>query len=470
MGYCTCLPEHGGRPSPGLNAMDAIVAFANHVVKTGFENLPSVAIRAAKTFILDTLGVGLAGSSGPMAVGLSETAETWGNRGDAHVWGSGGKHLPAPAAAMCNAYQAHNSEFDCVHEGAVVHAMTAVLPVAFAGAQRMTRVKGRDLITAVTLGVDVAAGLGVAATTGLRFFRPATAGAFGATAALGKLIGLNDLAMINAFSIVYGQCCGTMQAHSEGSMLLAMQMGFNARNAVVACDLAARGFDAPKNVLEGPFGYFKLIETRGEPMRVAKDLGKRWFVTELAHKPFPSGRATHGIIEACLELRRQHGIKAEMIDRITVQVPPLVNHLVGRPPLEKMSINYARLCARYLAARALLVGGVGFDDFTAQAYGDARTQRLAQRVTIEVRDTGDPNALTPVEVEIALTDGGRLTIGLDTVLGNPTKPLSQREHLQKFERNCMAAAHPMERQMVERLIEMVDKLDEVTNIAELLAA
>ena len=248
---------------PTRTRMDAIAAFADHVVRTRFQDLPSEAVKAAKTFILDTLGVGLAGSSGPMACELAETQETWGHRGEARVWGNG-KRLPAPAAAMCNAYQVHNSEFDCVHEEAVVHAMTVVLPVALAGAERMKGVNGRELITAVTLGVDVAAGLGVAASTGLRFFRPATAGAFGATAALGKLMGLDQPAMINAFSIAYGQCCGTMQAHSEGSMLLAMQMGFNARNAVVACDLAARGFDGPKNVLEGPFGYFKLIETGGD--------------------------------------------------------------------------------------------------------------------------------------------------------------------------------------------------------------
>ena len=79
-----------------------------------------------------------------------------------------------------------------MHEEAVVHAMTVVLPVAIAGAERMRGVSGKDLITAVTLGVDVAAGLGVAATTGLRFFRPATAGAFGGTAALGKLMGLDQ--------------------------------------------------------------------------------------------------------------------------------------------------------------------------------------------------------------------------------------------------------------------------------------
>ena len=76
-----------------------------------------------------------------------------------------------------------------------------------------------------------------------------------------------------------------------------------------------------------------------------------------------------------------------------------------------MSINYARLCARYLAARALLRGGIGFEDFTPQAYCDAQTQGLARRIAIEVRDAGDPNALTPIEVEIGLQDGARHTVG-----------------------------------------------------------
>ena len=431
--------------------MDAIAAFADHVVRTGFHDLPGDAVKSAKTFILDTLGVGLAGSCDSMARELAELQGTWGQLGEARVWGNG-KHLPAPAAAMCNAYQAHNSEFDCVHEEAVVHAMTVVLPVAIAGAERMKGVGGNDLIAAVALGVDVAAGLGVAAATGLRFFRPATAGAFGGTAALGKLMGLDQAAVVNAFSIAYGQCCGTMQAHTEGSALLAMQMGFNARNAIIACDLAARGFDGPKNVLEGPFGYFTLIETNGAPARVTSDLGRRWFVTELAHKPFPTGRATHGIIEACLKLKRQHGTQIAAIDHVTARVPPLVRHLVGRPPLEQMSANYARLCARYVAACALLGGGVGLEDFTPQAYCDAQRQALAQRIAIEV--------------EIGLHDGARHTARLDVVLGNPANPLSKDDQLQKFRRNCQAAARPPQSDTVERLIELVDRLEEVADVVE----
>ena len=446
--------------------MDAIAAFADHVVATRFQALPAEAVGAAKIFILDTLGVGIAGSGSPSARQLAEMQETWGRGDEARVWGNG-KRLPAPAAAFCNAYQAHSSEFDCLHEEAVVHAMTVVLPVAVAGAERMRGVSGEALVTAVTLGVDVAAGLGVAAASGLRFFRPATAGAFGGTAALGKLMGLDQSAMIDAFSIAYGQLCGTMQAHTEGSSLLALQMGFNARNTFVACDLAARGFEGPKNVLEGRFGYFTLFETSGSPQRVAQDLGRRWFITELAHKPFPSGRATHGILEACLELRRQPGFRASLIDRVTARVPPLVHHLVGRPPLPEMSDSYARLCASYVAAYALLEGRITAQDFTRQAYQNAQTQQLAQRIVIEAQDAGDPNALTPVEVEIALRDGSQHTRRIETVYGNPAKPLSREDHLRKFRLNCEVAARPLPSHEVDRLIERIDRLEEVSDVGEL---
>jgi 2-methylcitrate dehydratase PrpD len=121
--------------------MDAIAAFA------GMSRIPGssgTAVNAAKTFILDTLGVGLAGSSGPKAQELAHAQSIWGSGDDARVW-STGERLPAPAVALCNAYQVHNAEFDCIHEAAVAHVMTVVLPVALAGAERMARIEGRPV-------------------------------------------------------------------------------------------------------------------------------------------------------------------------------------------------------------------------------------------------------------------------------------------------------------------------------------
>ena len=452
--------------------MDAIYAFADHVIRTGYDDLPADAVAAAKIFILDTLGVGLVGSNGPWAAELVELQKAWGSGDAARVW-SYGDRVPAPAAAMCNAYQVHNCEFDCVHEGAVVHALSAVLPAALAVAEREGGIGGRDLIAAVVLGVDVACHLGVAATTGLRFFRPGTAGAFGATAALGKLLGFDRETLINAFSIAYGQLCGTMQSHTEGSMLLGMQMAFNARNAVTSADMAAAGLRGPVNILQGEFGYFGLIEETGELAPVLEKFARQWRITEMAHKPYASGRATHGVIDATLALLEGHDFAPAQVVAVRLTMPPLTEQLVGRPVQERMEINYARLCATYTVACVLQRGTISVDDFRAQAMADPETLALARTVAITVDDQGDPNALTPVDVEIELSDGRRLAEHVDVVYGHPQRAMSRDDQLAKFRRNAAGAARPLPAAQVDGLIEQIaalEQLDEVSRLVDFLIA
>ncbi len=442
---------------------DPIFAFADHVVSTKLDDVPDDAIRAAKTFILDTLGVGISGGSGPMTADLIASAASMGSRADASIWGTGRK-MPASHAAMCNAYQAHCQEFDCVHEGAVAHVMTIVLPVVLAVSERLGGVSGKRLLEAAILGVDVASALGVAAQSGLRFFRPATVGAFGGVAAAGKILGFDEARMVEAFSLVYGQVSGSMQAHTEGSGLLAMQVGFNARNAVAAVDLAAAGFTGPKEILTGDFGYFKLIEESGDPATLAAELGQRWFITEVAHKPFPSGRATHGILDGCLSLQREHGFTSEDIAAINLTVPPLIKHLVGRPPKTDMGINYARLCARYVLACAIDGGDVMMSDFTPAVYQREDRQRLANATEMTVLDAGDPNALVPIGIEIELRDGSKLGCTVKDVYGSPENPMTEAAHLAKFRKNCGDGPREMSAEQVEAMINMVEGIEDLADV------
>ncbi|MFL2934616.1 MAG: MmgE/PrpD family protein [Thalassobaculaceae bacterium] len=255
---------------------DAIERLADHVVETNFSDIPDKAIQSAKTYILDTIGVGLAGSTGLYVPELLRTyALSSAPAVTSRVLGQNAKLNPADAA-LVNGFQIHNSEFDCVHEEAVIHTMTVLLAVIFADADRRGDISGRDLLRAAVLGVDVACNLGVACTSGLQFFRPATAGAFAAVAAVGSARGYNKEELIRAFSLAYVQLSGTMQAHTEGSSLLALQIGFNARNALIACDLAENGLPGLQGVLEGRFGYFGLIEAQGDIRSVLSTLGKNW--------------------------------------------------------------------------------------------------------------------------------------------------------------------------------------------------
>ena len=452
-----------------MSDRDAIWRFAEHVVATDYDDLPESAAAATRTFLLDTLGVGVSGSAGPWTRELIETQRLSCPGGQARVW-SHGARLSAAGAAVCNAYQIHNGEFDCVHEGAVVHTFTVPVAAALAWAERAGGVGGRDFLTALALGVDVACHLGVASKSPLRFFRPATAGAFGAAAAIGRLAGFDAATLVNAFGSVLGQLSGTMQAHTEGSPLLGMQVGFNARNAIVACDLAAGGLTAPQGVLEGPFGFFPLFEGEHALGSVLDQVGEVWRVTEVSHKPFPSGRATHAVVDACLGFRERLGLgraSGGAVEQVTARVPPLVHHLVGRTVADDMDVNYARLCCRYVAACALLRGRVGSEDFLPDALRDPDTLDLARRVDVVVDGNPDPNALVPVTVEISLRDGRGETERVEVMYGHPARPMTRGAQLDKFRRNCEAAARPIPPEAAERVIAAVARLESLPDVRAL---
>jgi 2-methylcitrate dehydratase PrpD len=422
--------------------MTAAARFAAHALETRFTDLPPEAIQAARTFVLDSLGVGIAGSSVEGGDGLLRVAAGWGGP-TVPVWGRSAR-LSAPAAAFMNAWQMHNQEYDCLDEGAVVHAMATVLPAALAAAELRGGVSGADLITAIAVGVDIAAGLGLASRVGFRFFRPGTAGGFGATAAAGRLLGLDATALQSAFAWQLAQVSGTMQAHVEGSPILPVQVAFNARAALQSCEFAMLGFTPAQSVFEGPFGYLPLFEGAFELDPVLDRLGRDWRIAALSHKPFPAGRATHGGIEGVMALRAEHGFTAADVDRVKIIAPPLIVRLVGRPLLPDAGASYARLCMAYAIAKVLQNGEVTLADFRGDALTDPVTHALAARIETRTDDNSDPNALAPQTVIVYLRNGTALSWRCDTMLANPERPLTRDQHLAKFERCLAYAAEPLQ--------------------------
>ena len=188
----------------------------------------------------------------------------------------------------------------------------------------------------------------------------------------------------------------------------------------------------------------------------------------MALKPFPSGRATHGILDGCLDLQRAHGFDAADVVAVRLSVPPLIDHLVGRPPRQEMPINYARLCARYVLACALYGQGVEIADFTDAAYRRTDRQDLAQRTKLTVRTGDDPNALTPIGVEIDLSDGRSLTTEVTQVYGAPGRPMSQDARLAKLAEMCRLAARPVPSDQQTRLIDAVARLEEMEDVRDLI--
>ena len=254
--------------------------FAHHALTTRYEDLSDDAVAQAKVFILDTLGVGIAGSTAYGADQVAFANAGWGSGTDATLWGRRDR-ATVTGAALLNGFQAHCQEYDCVHEGAVLHPLATALPAALACAERAGDVSGRDLLTAVAVGVDVSAGLGIASRSAMRFFRPATAGGFGATAAVARLMRLDEDGLISAFGIQYAQTSGTLQPHVEGSATLPLQVGMNSRAAVQSADLSRAGMVGPQDVFEGIYGYLRLFEGDWDLTDVLASLGRVWRIAEL---------------------------------------------------------------------------------------------------------------------------------------------------------------------------------------------
>jgi len=161
---------------------------------TPFAALPADVVEKTKRHILDTFGATLAGA---LAFEPRQARAVLDGAGAAPLWGTGIR-LNARDAALANGVAAHALELDdtggCDHSGAVV------LPAAMAALSACDRaVSGRELVTAVALGYDVARRVleacgGYAAHNGAGWHSTATCGVFGAAAAAARLLGLDGAA------------------------------------------------------------------------------------------------------------------------------------------------------------------------------------------------------------------------------------------------------------------------------------
>ena len=425
---------------------------------------------AAKIFLLDSVGVALAGGRVPQSGLLLTAAKSWGQATEtnaASVWGSPQK-LPAPAAAMVNAFHIHNQEFDCVHERAVVHPMAVILAALMAFAERKKNVTGEELLAALALAVDVAAVIGMSATRPITFFRPAQCGALGAAAGMCVLAGFNAAQMRDAFGITYSQLAGTMLAHIEGTPTLALQVGFAARAAVCAVDLAALGFRGPHEVLDGKHGYFQLYERDAAPDPAFAELGQVWQITQVSHKPYPTGRAAQGGIAGLQHLIQTHGFVAEDVAQVSLAAPPLIRQLVDRPMLaDGMSVSYARLCLPYLAAVTLVYGNVGLAAYSPALLTDKKLFKIAGRIKLTADDNHNPNALRPQQLTVVLNDGTTLTHAMPHIYGAPEAPMSDAAQEAKFIECCRHALNPMTEEKIEQLKSAIMEINKTSNVASI---
>lgn len=458
---------------------DIAFDLAEYAANIQYDQLPASAIAATKKDIFDSLATGLAGSSVQGVRELLDLAESWGGTPQATTFVFG-KKFPANVTAMINTVMIHGYDYDDTHDVAMMHCGNLMVSCALAAAEMVGGVSGKDLIAAITAGLDIHCRLGIATTVGIvesGYIYTPLLGVFGAAATAGRIMGLTPAQMVNAFGIAYSQAAGNMQAVRDSGWTKRIQPGFASRAGIVACEMAKRGVVGAQNTFQGMYGlYHVYLHDRYDPAVITKDLGKVFTHEDLAFKPWPCGRPNQPPINACIEARARFHLDPAQIRHVNIYTNEHLYSAACTPKEMRQhptAVVEGQFSIPYSAACALVNGKVGLSDYTLE--GIRRPDVLAMAAKIDgVVDPEIEKAyharVCPVRVEIELNDGTVLTHSMEYTLGCKEKPMADQDFLAKMDDCVRFAALSLPKDTAEHIRTLIDGLDELADSNELVKA
>ena len=456
-----------------LTVATAAERLADWTLGLALEDVPADVIAAAKLHLLDALGCGLAASA--LAVGCEgrEVGLAAGGEPESSVIAAPTR-LPAPAAAFANGMLCHALDYDDTHAESLCHVTAVIGPAALASAEA-AGASGAETVAALVAGSELVARLGAAATGAFhaRGFHPTSVcGVFGAAAAAARLGGLGFSQTASALGLAGSAACGLFAYLDDGTATKPVHAGLAAQNGLLATRLAAAGAAGPPSVFESRFGLFRAFAGAGPDALDEQlgDLGRRWETPRIAFKAYPACHYSHGALGAAACLAVEHGLRADRIAAVEVEVPPgPAVSLVLEPAAEKAAprTDYEAKFSLPFSLAALLVHGVaGLDTYAEPTRSDPDVLALARRVTYRVRDFGSVGHAFPGAVRVMLADGRELTAHLEYQRGAPENPLEEPQVLEKFRANAGLA---LTEEAAEALADDTLSLDERDNVGAVLA-
>jgi len=339
-----------------------------------YGDLPAAVAGRAKRLILDLAGIIVrARHDAESTPSLIAAVERLGlAAGSCSVFGDARGYAPS-AAALVNGALAHSLDFDDTHAEDSIHSSAPIVPAALAAAE-MGDASGKELIAAVVAGYELQIRLSLALNPTAHYargFHPtATCGVFGAAAAAGKLLGLDEGGIRSALGIALSQAAGSMELLAEGAWTKRSHVGQAAQNGLISATLAAEGFKGPEQAFEGRAGFLHAYAPAADPAKAAAGLGETWETLRLAVKAYLGAEGAERLAGALLALEQANRVRA---------VAALGPGAQGRRGADRhRPVGLRRSCARsrggpvrvpWQRQRALPDGGAAVRRWTAQPKG-----------------------------------------------------------------------------------------------------
>ena len=395
-------------------------------------DLPAEARHAAKALTLDFVRCAVIGAHMKEVTAVRRIVQSWGSIGESTVLVLGDRTDPS-RAALLNGVVGRIADADHSHVGSMMHPGAAVLPAAFVAAE-MVEASGPDFLTAITVGFDVAIRIGLAVQPShfrRGFESTSTCGVFGATAAVGRLMGLSPDEMLLAFGTAGSLAAGVAQFYKLGTRINALHAGRAAEAGILAVSLAREGWGGPRAVLEGPEGFGQAFADSVDWAASTEGLGSDFKISGCTVRTHSTSARLQATVQATLDLASSRGFDLDDIARIRVHIPSII---AGRltdpnPPdaaAAQLSLQVAVGLAVCLARRRNSRIALTVSDFE-QSFNDSEVRRIAllTEPVVDPRiDQLTTEMTVPSLVEIELADGRTFSREVLNPVGSPVSSMS----------------------------------------------
>jgi 2-methylcitrate dehydratase PrpD len=428
----------------GLETTAAAAAFVENV---RFADIPLEAMLMGTRCLLDGLGLFVAGSEEHSVRLLIEDAEQMGGRPDALLLARGNTKVPAPMAARVLGTAGHAHDWDDSQVssdpahiyGLLTHPTIPPLTSALVTSQKLGGVDGKTFMLAFLTGFEVECKISewMLPQHYVRGMHSSgTVGTFGAYAVAAKLLALKGDPLRNGFGIAASFAAGIRC--NFGTMTKPLHVGRAAENGITAALLAARGFTADPNALDGPWGFYAVQGGGVSAEKVSQGFGKVWTIVEpgVSIKPYPCGVLTHPTIDLMLKLVTEHDVKPEDIEAVKVYAGTNILKPIRYPiAANHLQAKFSLPAALAMIALARKAGKQEFsDDFVGSAPMQAMQRRIATELDHEIEKMGFDKMRSRIIIRLK---NGRNVEGWadERYRGGPENPLSDAD-LEAKVRSC----------------------------------
>ena len=431
------------------------------------QHLTPHALACARTAIIDTIGVTLAGHAEACTEIVRRVPGVGAASGPALVFASR-QRTSALDATMINGVASHALDYDDFSGAMGGHQSVPLVSLLFAlGEERAA--SGLQILLAYTVGVEIEIRLARAVNFhhyDKGWHPTATLGTIGAAASASHLLGLDEARTATALAIAASLASGIKA--NFGTMVKPLHVGQSARNGLFAALLAEGGFDANAeafehhqgflNVFNGPGTYdaAKMLENWGTPLEIEQP--------SIALKQFPCCGSTHPAISAMLDLVRAEDIRPG--DVAGIEVLPHGRRLRHTNNPDPQTALEAKFSHQYVIARTLLDRAVRLKDFENDAHFDPAIRDLLPRVMARPHpDMPDDSAQQwGAEVIVTLNSGRRVSRRVDDLIGRGGDNAMSRDELWEKFSDC--AERTLPRGQIAPLFDRLGALESEADIRE----